>query len=367
MTSRPTRRSLGAALGASLLALGFGSLGPAVAQTAPGTTYDEILAGARAEGKLSAWIVAPRGPEAQQALIAAFNERFGLQTVIEWVPNNPIQASTRLMAEAQSNAVSVDVIGGGAAEEVATLMREELIRPWDWSILNVALPGLAALREIELPELQGMALPYQKISYGIAWNPGLIDDAEVPSTLAELADPKWQGRFAFNAFFLAPLEVVSYETGNDVALDLAQKLVANQPVFEKGSPSVARAVSTGVVPLGVTIDPVVFTMQRMGEPIRYRMFSDVMPVSTVYLYVPENAPNPNTARLFAAWLASEGSPIGDAFEPMVNPVDPEAELNRMLAAQSAETGAKVAAVATLSQLKTSAALRDPLAALVAGQ
>lgn len=366
MTSRPTRRSLGTTLGASLIALAFG-IGPALAQSAPGTTYEEILAGARAEGKLSAWIVAPRGPEAQQALIDAFNDRFGLETVVEWVPNNPIQASTRLMAEAQSDAVSVDVIGGGAAEEVATLMREGLLKPWDWSVLNEALPGLAALREIELPELAGMALPYQKISYGIAWNPSLIDEAEVPATLADLTDPKWEGRFAVNAFFLAPLEVVSYETGNEAALDLAQKLVANRPVFEKGSPSVARAVSTGVVPLGVTIDPVVFTMQRMGEPIEYRMFADVMPVSTVYLYVPENAPNPNTARLFAAWLASEGSPIGDPFEPMVNPVDPEAELNRMIAAQAEATGARVAAVASLSQLEASAALRDPLAALVAGQ
>ena len=325
MSRNPNRRQFAAMVGSTALALMLA--GPALAQSKLGTTYEEILAGAKAEGKLAAWIVAPRGPEAQKALIDAFNARFGLETVVEWVPNNPIQSSTRLMAEAQSNAVSVDVIGGGAAEEVATLMREKLVTPWDWSVLGAELPSLAALQALEIAELKGAALPYQKISYGLAWNPNLVADADVPTTLAELADPKWKGKFSFNAFFMAPLEVVSYQLGNDATLALGKALVANQPVFEKGSPSVARAVSTGVVPLGVTVDPVVFTMQRAGEPIKYRMFSDVMPISMVYLYVPENSPNPNTARLFAAWLASEGSPIGDPLEPMANPADPDAMLN----------------------------------------
>ena len=39
----------------------------------------------------------------------------------------------------------------------------------------------------------------------------------------------------------------------------------------------------------------------------------------------------------------------------------------MIADQTAATGAKVAAVGSLSQLETSAKLRDPLAALVSGQ
>ena len=53
---------------------------PAARAEKLGATYEQILAGAKAEGKLTAWIVAPRLPATHQALIAAFNKRFGLNT-----------------------------------------------------------------------------------------------------------------------------------------------------------------------------------------------------------------------------------------------------------------------------------------------
>jgi iron(III) transport system substrate-binding protein len=340
----------------------------ASAQTTLGKTYEEILEGAKKEGKLVAWIVAPRGPDTHKALIDAFNKRFGLETKMEWVPNAPVQSNTRAITEVSAGGkVSVDVIGGGAAEEVAAAVKGNLLKPYPWSeILGKALPGLAELEGKVLPNFKGFALPYQTTAYVLAWNPTLLPDDQVPSKWTDLADPKWSGKIALNSFFLTPLDVTSYAMGSDATLDLAKKLLANKPVLEKGTPAVARAIITGVVPLGVTISPIAEGSERKKEPLKYKMFSDYIPVSQVHLYVPENSPNPNTARLFAAWLADEGSKVGDALEPMVRVGDPTSKLGKMISEQVAK-GAKVAQSNKIEDLEAGAKLRDAIALLLSGQ
>ena len=358
----------GVLVGAGAFALGTGLLGTrAQAQSKPGATFDEIVAGAKKEGKLVAWIAAPRGPATHKALIDAFNARFGLDTKLEWVPNPPVTSNTRAITEAAGGAVSVDIIGAGAIEEVAVAAKANLIKAYPWAgVFGAALPAIKDLEARVMPEFRGVALPYQTIAYGLCWNPNSIKDEDVPGKFSDLGDPKWSGKFAFNAF-LAPLEITSYANGGDATLDIARKIFANKPVFERGTPAVARAVVTGAVPLGVTVSPVAETSERAKEPLKFKMFSDVIPVGEVYLYVPENSPNPNTARLFSAWLAAEGSAVGDKFEPMARPGDADTKLAKMIADQVAKSGAKVSQATKFADLEATAKLREQLALLLSGQ
>ncbi len=364
--TRLTRRAFnGAAALAITAALG---INPALAQSKLGTTYDEIVAGAKKEGKLVAWIVAPRLPETHKALIDAFNARFGLDTKLEWVPNAPVQSNTRAIAEKGGGAVSVDIIGGGAIEEVAAATKAGLIKPYPWAqTFGAAMPAVKDLEDRVIGEFKGTALAYQQVAYVLAWNPTLIADDKLPTKLTDLAEPAWQGKFAFNAFFLVPLDVTSYAMGSDATLEFAKKLLANKPVLEKGTPSVARAVVTGVVPVGVTVSPVAETSVRKNEPLKYRLFADYIPVSQVHVYVPDSSPNPNTARLFAAWLAAEGSAVGNKFEPMDRPGDPTAALPKMIAEQVARSGAKVAQPTKLEDTVESGKLREAINLLISGQ
>jgi hypothetical protein len=83
--------------------------------------------------------------------------------------------------------------------------------------------------------------------------------------------------------------------------------------------------------------------------------------------VPEGSPNPNTARLFAAWLAAEGSAVGDKLEPMDRVGDPAAKLPKMIAEQVAKSGAKIAQPAKLEDTVESAKLREAINLLISGQ
>ena len=360
--SRPTRRHLTSVL--AVLAL----LGAATARAETlGSNFDAIVSGAKREGRLTAWIVAPRMPATHQALITAFNKRFGLNTQLEWVPNPPLTSNARAIAEAAGGSVSVDIIGGASVEGLPTVIQAKLVSAYPWSeTFGAAMPAIKDLEALVMPKFRGAALPYQTVAYGICWNPTVIADADVPSRLTDLGDPKWNGKFAFNAF-LVPLDVASYALGAEATTALAKRIFANMPVFARGTPAVASAVTTGSVAFGVTVSPVAETLQRAKENLKFKLFADVIPVSQVYLYVPDAAPHPNTARLFAAWLAAEGSAVGNPIEPMERPGDPQSSLGQMIAAAQASSGAKIAEPKTEADLAASTKLLDTLQQLLNGQ
>ena len=359
-----TRRGFAGGVAATSL---FGGTANAQTPGKLGANLDEIVAGSKREGKLTAWIVAPRIPATHRALIAAFNKRFGLDTQLEWVPNPPITSNTRAIAEAAGGAVSVDIIGGASIDALPKVADAKLVSPYPWSdVFGAAFPVLKDMEAMVMPKYRGLGLPYQIVTYGYCWNPEAIADADVPDRLADLADPKWKGKFAFNAF-LVPLDVVSYAWGDDATTALAKRIFANMPVFARGSPPVASAVNNGEVPFGVTVSAVAETMQRAREKIRFKLFTDVIPVSTVYLTVPDAAPHPNTARLFAAWLAAEGSAVGNPIEPMERPGDTNSTLGRMIAAAQAKSGSKIAEPRTEADLASSAKLVETLQQMLNGQ
>jgi ABC-type Fe3+ transport system substrate-binding protein len=277
-------------------------------------------------------------------------------------------SNTRAIAEAAGGHVSVDIIGVGAAEEVAVAARAGLVHPYPWSqVFGAALPEIPSLEALMLPDFKGDALPYIVAAYGLVWNPQIIADHDVPDRLLDLADPKWRGRFAVNSFFLVPLDVASYAMGQGPALDFARKLVANDPVYERGTPAVATAVATGQVPLGITVSPVAEEMMREHQPIRFKLFSDYIPVSQLHLYVPDGAPDPNAARLFTAWLVTEGVRIADKYEPMSSPADKESQVIAMINDQVHRTGAKIAAPASAADMAATQKLREQISLLLTGQ
>jgi ABC-type Fe3+ transport system substrate-binding protein len=351
------------ALAAALLCAGLAR--GAAAET---PSFDSVLAGAKKEGKLVAWIQSPSHPQTTRALTAAFNARFKLDLQVEWVVAPAPASNTRAIAEAAGGKVSVDIIGVGSAEEVAVAARAGLIKPYPWSeVFGAVLPRIPALEALTMPAFKGDALPYITAAYGLAWNPDMIAEADVPDRLVDLALPKWRGKFGVNQFFLVPLDVVSYAMGQPETLAFAQKLVANDPVYERGTPAVARAVTTGEVPIGITVSPVADDMIRQKQPLKFKLFTDYIPVSQLNLYVPDAAPHPNAARLFAAWLVAEGVAIADKYEPMSSPADTESALSRMIAAQVRKTGAKIAAPATPADLAASQKLREQISLLETGQ
>jgi len=336
------------------------------AQSTP--TFQQVLDGARKEGELIVWASSPGEQKTYRALFDAFNKRFGLNIKAEFLGINATRGRGRVIAEAAANAVTVDVMGGESADGVILMANAGVIKPYPWvEVFGKEMPGIKAAMYDDVPELKGLSLHYFDAVSGIVWNPTLIKDADVPSRWTDLTDPKWRGKFALNSFIYSPLDQTAYAIGGDAVLELMKKLKENRPHLENGSPAVARAVSAGTSPMGVSSFHASERAAVNKEPLKFKLFADVIPLSPLNLYVIEKAPHVNAGRLFAAWFAAEGVPVAEPFEPLPNTTDPNSKLSKALKAQIDATGAKVAKPVSAKAIEDLVELRKKMQTVLTAQ
>jgi len=329
-------------------------------------TFQSVLDGARKEGSLTIWVSSPGKPDTHAALFAAFNKRFGLQVKGEWSPAGSVQTGARLVAEKGSGKGAIDIVGAGGAEEVAVLLGRDMLKPYPWAeVFGKELPQIGTVAGWAMADLKNIALPLFDAVYGIAWNSDLIKDADVPSKLADLVDPKWNGKLAANAFFLIPFDMTAHAIGQDATTGLIRKLIDNKPVLERGTPAVGRAVAVGQVPLGVTTFHAAARSGTPDKPQKFKLPADFIPIIAAHVYVPENAPHPNAARLFAAWLVTEGVAVAEKFEMLPRAGDASSPLGKQVKEAQAK-GAKIAAAPSLAAVKQHEVLRKKIADMLTG-
>lgn len=333
----------------------------ALAASAQAPSFQSVLDGARKEGGVTVWVSSPGRPETHAALFEAFNKRFGLQVKGEWSPAGSVQTGARLVAEKDRGQGAIDIVGAGGAEEVAVLLARDLLKPYPWAqVFGKELPQIGEVAGWAMADIRNIALPILDAVYGIAWNSDLIKDAEVPEKLVDLADPKWKGKIAVNAFFLIPFDMTAHVTGPDATTALVRKLIANQPVLERGTPAVGRAVAVGQAPIGVTTFHAAARSGTKEKPQKFKLPADYIPIIPTHVYVPENAPHPNAARLFAAWLVTEGVAVAEKLELIPRAGDPASEVGKLVKARTAQ-GAKIVSAPSLAAVREHEALRKKIA------
>ena len=80
--------------------------------------------------------------------------------------------------------------------------------------------------------------------------------------------------------------------------------------------------------------------------------------------MPENAPNPNAARLFAAWLVTEGLPLANKLELVPRAGDQGSTVADMIKAQQAKSGARIASPRSLADVKEGDITRKAIAEML---
>ncbi|MEO8856639.1 MAG: extracellular solute-binding protein [Burkholderiaceae bacterium] len=339
-------------------AAGLLAFGLAQAQT---PTFASVLEGAKREGALSVSVSSPGLPATHKALFEAFNKRFNLNLKAEWTPASSVSTGTRIASEYGRGTGAIDIVGAGGAEEAAVLIERGILKPYPWAeVFGKELPQIGEVANRAIPDLRGITLPVLDAVYGIAWNTDLIKDEEVPSSYEALLDPRWKGKMTVNAFYLIPLDSLAFVIGRDKTLDMARKLLENKPVLERGTPAVSRAISVGQTPFGVTTFHAAARSGTADKPQKFKLFSDFIPISPTYVYVPENAPHPNAARLFAAWLVTEGIPIANKTELIPRAGDQGSVIAEMIKAQQTKTGARTASPRSLMDVKEGAITRKAI-------
>jgi ABC-type Fe3+ transport system substrate-binding protein len=190
---------------------------------------------------------------------------------------------------------------------LADLQQINLLEEFDWNTaLGKDFPELQRRVNIVPPEYRNKALEIYHLVYIIAYRTDRLKKEELPRSWEELTNPKWAGRFAvanvgypFNYFLSVP------GWNEQRVLDLAKAVRDNRAVFVKGSPGGAAALQSGEVSLAINSVGNIEELKAKGIPVDWIALPGTV-LAQKTLIVPKGAPHVNLARLFGAWLTTEG-------------------------------------------------------------
>ena len=174
---------------------------------------------------------------------AQFEEETGIQ--VEFLTGNDAELRERIAAEGEST--EADVYLTVDAGNLATAAADGLFQPMDSPALDAVIP-----EQYRDPEGRWYALALRART--IIYNPDLIDEADVPTTYEELADPEWKGRVcmrnAANGYQQSLVASLIAEHGDDEALEIVEGWADNAEIYANDV-EIIQAVDAEACEVGV--------------------------------------------------------------------------------------------------------------------
>ncbi|HEV7265664.1 MAG TPA: extracellular solute-binding protein [Falsiroseomonas sp.] len=215
----------------------------------------------------------------------------------------------------------VQIVAAGSGELVRRLLAERT-RPLADCIVSVggepidANPALFARYTVEG---DAMILDAVKVSPNwipfsvtipnvVAVNTRLVPEAEIPSTWAELADPKWKGKIAYagadrSGSALQQMLQILYNLGEDEGWRLFERMLENF-VITGSSGAVPRGVAQGEYALGVTLEDFAGRYIAGGAPVRVVYPREGITLGADAMALVAGGPNPDGGRALLDYIAS---------------------------------------------------------------
>jgi iron(III) transport system substrate-binding protein len=212
--------------------------------------------------------------------------------------NHVDATSDKLVARAVSEAR-----GGKTIGDVLQVPLENVVQLHDQGLLNeVTLPESAAYPD----GLKGSFWTASDLQYFIAaWNTNLVKKEEEPKSYDDFINPRWKNRLIAEPRDLEMLlAFAKYRFKSDEkAADYWRKVAANNVEFHKGHSQLAELLVAGQAAVCLTCYSHHYP-QRMkkGAPVNYLLSEGIASINGTAVF--KNAPHPNTALLFARWVAS---------------------------------------------------------------
>jgi iron(III) transport system substrate-binding protein len=241
--------------------------------------------------------------------------------------------------------IRVDVRYGDSAELAATIVEEGDASPADvffsqdaGSLGAVAEAGLFS--EID-PEILGRVEERFRSPEGLwvgtsgrgrvaVYNTEALDASELPVSILDFADPRWEGRIGLpptNSSFQAHVAAMMLTIGEGPTRDWLEGLMANGVRFYEDNAATTRAVATGEIEVGLVNHYYKFEVEAEDGslPIANHYFETGDPgsfVNTAGVGILASAEHAEAARTFVDYATGEAGQTWVATETWEYPVAP---------------------------------------------
>jgi iron(III) transport system substrate-binding protein len=251
-----------------------------------------------------------------EKILPIFEKRFpGIKV------NHVDATSDKLVARAVTEAR-----GGKTLADVIQVPLENVSQVHDQGLLlETNLPESA-----EYPEgMKGSFWISSDLQFFVAaWNTALVKKEEEPKSFDDFTHPRWKNRLIAEPRDLEMLlAFAKYKFKSDEkAIDYWKKVAVQNVEFHKGHSQLAELLVAGQAAACLTCYSHHYPGRiKKGAPLNYMLSEGVASINATAIF--KNAPHPNTALLFARWIASQEGQKAMAqggrtpAHPKVEPVD----------------------------------------------
>jgi iron(III) transport system substrate-binding protein len=266
---------------------------PAAAAKPAGESLDALYEKAKAEGGT----VTLYGTIAQvnaEKLWPIWEKRFpGIK--VDHIDATSDKLVARAVTEARGGKVLGDVFQANM-ESLAQLIDQKML-------LESNLPESA-----DYPEgLKGKEWTASDLQFIVAaWNTDQVKKEDEPKQWEDFADPKWKGKLIAeprDVELLISLAKVKYKN-DEQATELIKKIAANDVQFMNGHSELAEFLTAGQAAACITCYSHHYPPRMAkGAPVNWMVQEGVGTINGTAIF--KDSPHPNSALLFARWIASE--------------------------------------------------------------
>jgi iron(III) transport system substrate-binding protein len=279
-------------------------LGSALAVTSAFAADQNVIDGAKKEGKLVFYTGIERGPA--EALTDAFQKKYPFISA-EMVRASSSKLATRLDAEIDANRVEADV--------------------FEYSLLylTTSLQQRGEILQYDSPEYANYPKEYSAPGFWAATgvssviimlNTRQVAAANIPQSWWDLTKPFWKGKLTIDNLEVSGTGynwLVAVVNDQSLGWKYIEALGKNQPTLERGHAGMAQKVAAGEYAAAIEMSD--FHLHNIlaagaGVPVRGVWPKEGVPREPWTAGILKRAPHPNAARLFLDFLLSkEGQAI----------------------------------------------------------
>ena len=257
---------------------------------------DDLIAGAKKEGVIDFYGPSTLGPEGAQAIVSAFNKKYGLNIKVNFTPSGNMTRDT------------AKVIGLSASGQPPE---------WDIMLVTDAHHGSLWLRKLQKPfDYTTLGVTKERVEYDSgtvsvanqfalpAYNTKLLPAKDVPKKWEDLLDPKWKGKIGVinSTHHFGRLAAGAW--GDEKTLDFIKKLSAQKPLLTRAGEMAQRLILGEVLVSATLQDSQLHEAKESGAPLAFA--EQVSPVVSpeYHVGVLKGSAHPNVGHLLVAFMAS---------------------------------------------------------------
>src|SRR5215207_1132115 len=287
-----SKRSLCAALLLGGLATSVSAQAPAPYEVTP-----DLVEAAKKEGKV-VWYTATDVQVAEKAA-KAFEEKYpGVKVQVE--RSGSERVFQRINQEYGSNIKNADVI------ETSDAVHFNLFKRNGW-LANAVPSDVAKYWPAGAKDKDGQFAAYRSHLSVIGYNTQQVKPEEAPKSHADLLDPKWRGRMVkahpgYSGTIMTGTDALSQALGWDYFEKLGKQRIMQVQSSTEPPKKLAQG-ERSVMADGNEYN--IFILKESGVPVEVVYATEGTPIAIGHAGLLKNAPHPNAAKLFYAFLFSK--------------------------------------------------------------